>query len=104
MTLDEGNLLWLRGRARATADGNLSEALDRLVTTARTGGRQRPVRSAVGLVTIPEDDPDLTKAKATIRALFEESPSRPIFARETDVPYGSRPARPIKRRKTTHRE
>ena len=81
VTLDDSNLLWLRGRARVTSEGNLSKALDRLITDARTGGGQaKPVRSAVGLVTLPADDPDLSKGKAAVRALFEESLSRPLYA------------------------
>ena len=33
-------------------------------------------RSVVGTVTIPADDPDLTLAKADVRAIFEESLER----------------------------
>lgn len=33
-------------------------------------------RSVVGTVTIPADDPDLTLAKAEVRAIFEESLER----------------------------
>lgn len=103
VTLDESNLLWLRGRARVTSGGNLSEAVDRLITSARTGGGEaRPERSVVGTVRLPPDDPDLSKAKAAVRALFEESLSRPIFVREATEPYGTgrkdaRP-KPAKRR------
>ncbi len=89
VTLDEMNLTWLRGRARVTSKGNLSEALDRLVTQVRTGGSATPVRSVVGTVRLPADDPDLSKAKAAVRALFEESLSRPLFVHETAEPYGS---------------
>lgn len=87
VTLDEVNLTWLRGRARVTAQGNLSEALDRLLTDARTGGRRAPVRSAVGLVTLPVDDPDLAKAKAAVRQLFEDSLARPLVAWEDSTAY-----------------
>jgi hypothetical protein len=90
VTLDEANLTWLRGRARVTAGGNLSQTLDRLVTDARTGGQVKPVRSAVGLVTIPADDPDLSKAKAAIRELFEESLARPLLVRDAATAYGAR--------------
>ena len=72
-----------------TAEGNLSKALDRLITVARTGGGEaRPVRSVVGTIRLPPDDPDLTKAKEAVRALFEASLSRPIFVREIAEPYG----------------
>lgn len=88
VTLDELNLTWLRSRARLTADGNLSQALDRLVTDARTGGGTKtPVRSPVGLVTLPPDDPDLSKAKAAVRRLFEESLARPLYVREDGTRY-----------------
>lgn len=94
VTLDETNLTWLRSRARVTSGGNLSEALDRIVSDARAGGRAGPVRSVVGTVRIPPDDPDLSKAKAAVRALFEESLSRPLLAREVGEPHGGAPARP----------
>lgn len=100
VTLDELNLTWLRGRARVTANGNLSEALDRLVTDARTGGATKAaVRSAVGLVRLPPDDPDLSKAKAAVRSLFEESLARPLFVRENATPYGE-PASPVRKKRT----
>jgi hypothetical protein len=93
VTLDEGNLMWLRGRARVVAGGNLSEVIDRIVNKARTGTEEpRPIRSVVGTVRIPTDDPDLSKAKAAVRALFEESLSRPIYVRETAEPFGARTA------------
>ena len=98
VTLDEVNLTWLRGRAHATAEGNVSEALDRLLTEARSGGRRAAVRSAVGLVTIPPDDPDLSKAKAAVRELFEESLSRPLLVREDGPAYGVPPAKTRRKR------
>lgn len=92
VTLDEINLTWLRGRARVSSKGNLSEALDRLVTEVRTGGGpDRAVRSVAGTVRLPADDPDLKKAKAAIRALFEESLARPLVVREDAEPYGALP-------------
>jgi len=93
VTLDEMNLTWLRGRARVTSKGNLSEALDRLISRARTGGdAPKPIRSVVGTVRLPADDPDLSKAKAAVRALFEESLSRPLYGREPAEPYGAKTA------------
>jgi hypothetical protein len=89
VTLDEANLTWLRGRARIVAKGNLSETLDRLIADARTGGQEKAVRSVVGTVTLPADDPDLRKAKETIRALFAESLSRPLVVREPSPRYGT---------------
>lgn len=100
VTLDEVNLTWLRGRARVTARGNLSEAIDRLVTEARTGGGQStPVRSVAGTVRLPADDLELKKAKAAVRALFEASLARPLLVREGAEPYG-RPERTAHTRNT----
>lgn len=102
VTLDEGNLTWLRGRARVEAEGNLSELLDRLVTKARTGTEApQPIRSVVGTVQIPIDDPELSKAKAAVRALFQASLSRPIHIREPAEPLKSKPraARSMPRRR-----
>lgn len=103
VTLDDLNLTWLRGRARVTSKGNLSEALDRLLTEARTGGRRAPVRSAVGLVTIPPDDPHLSKAKAAVRQLFEESLSRPLLVREDGAAYDAQSPKARSRRAGTRR-
>ena len=73
-----------------TSEGNLSEALDQLVTDARTGGgADRAVRSVAGTVRLPADEPDLNQAKAVIRALFEESLARPLVVREDAEPYRS---------------
>lgn len=92
VTLDEGNLTWLRGRARVEAEGNLSELLDRLVTKARTGtDAPQSIRSVVGTVQIPIDDPDLSRARAAVRALFEASLSRPIHIREAAEPLKGKP-------------
>jgi hypothetical protein len=104
VTLDEVNLTWLRGRARVTSNGNVSSALDTLITQARTGGTSgKPVRSAVGLVAIPADDPDLSKAKAAVRALFAESLSRPLFVREDSAPSAARGSRTSRPRARTRR-
>lgn len=93
VTLDEANLLWLRGRARVTAGGNVSQLVDGLVTAARTGraGPAPPVRSVVGTIQLPADDPDLSKADEAVRALFEESLSRPLFVREPADAHRARP-------------
>lgn len=98
VTLDEMNLTWLRERARVTSQGNLSEALDRLLTDARSTGQRTVTRSAVGLVTLPADDSDLSKAKAAVRQLFEESLSRPLLVREDGGPYRAQPAKPRRKR------
>lgn len=65
VTLEEANLLWLRGRAAASKRRSLSEALDAVVTAARTGGiGAAPPTSVVGTVDIAADDPGLEHADA----------------------------------------
>jgi hypothetical protein len=83
VTLDEGNLLWLRGRSFGR--GNLSAALDDLITAARSGqlAMPAPVRSVIGTIDLPADDPSLERADAFVRDLFARSLSRPVALRET---------------------
>jgi hypothetical protein len=72
VTLDENNVLWLKGRARLSSGGTLSQTLDQLITQARTG-RVLPGRppSVVGLVDL-SDDPDLSKAEATVKQFWDQ--------------------------------
>jgi hypothetical protein len=83
LTLNETNLLWLKGRARVLAGGSLSEAVDQLIDEARAGrlGAHEPPRSVVGTIDVP-DDAVLVKAGAELRALFDASLSRAIFVHE----------------------
>lgn len=92
LTLDEGNLLWLRGRGYGR--GNLSAAVDDLITEARTGrlGETMAVRTVVGSIDLAADDPLLERADAAIRDLFTASVSRPMRVREPGSSY--RPSRP----------
>jgi len=92
LTLDEGNLLWLRGRGYGR--GNLSAAVDDLITEARTGrlGETMMVRSVVGSIDLAADDPLLERADTAIRDLFAASVSRPMRVREPSSSY--RPSRP----------
>jgi hypothetical protein len=92
VTIDESNLLWLRGRGYGR--GNLSAALDDLITAARAGrlGAPAPVRSVVGTIDLPADDPTLERSDDTIRDLFARSLSRPVFAKESGP--RPRPRRP----------
>jgi hypothetical protein len=77
VTLDEANLRWLRGRARVSSGGNLSDALDRLITAARSGGAGRiAARSVIGTVDLPVDDPELAGADEAVRALVAASLTR----------------------------
>ena len=87
LTLDEANLLWLRGRGHE--HGNLSAVVDDLITEARTGklGAARGVRSVAGTIDIAADDPLLERADTAVRELFAASLSRPMRVQETSVPY-----------------
>jgi hypothetical protein len=98
VTLEEANLLWLRGRGYGR--GNLSAALDDLISAARAGrlGIAAPVRSVVGTIDLPADDSALEHADSAIRELFAHSLSRPMLVREPRA--GERPAR---RRRTGRR-
>ena len=93
MTIDEQNLLWLR--ARGYGRGNLSAAIDDLITAARSGrlGVPPAIRSVVGSIDLPTDDPALERADAAVRDLFAASLSRPMLAREpgaAEKPKGQR--------------
>ena len=81
--MTEDNLLWLRGQAARTARGSVSEVLDRIVGEARMSGRIDPagVRSVVGSVDLPEDDPGLEQADTFIRSLFSASAQQPMLVR-----------------------
>jgi len=87
VTLDAENLLWLRARATGTKRRSLSDLLDEIVTAARVGARGASIRSVVGTVDLPADDPGLERAKASIRAEFEASLARPILIHEDKATY-----------------
>lgn len=57
ITLDESNLLWLKGWARVRAGNNLSAAVDRLIAEARAGtlGAAETPRSVAGTIAVPDD-------------------------------------------------
>jgi hypothetical protein len=93
VTLGEDNLLWLKAQAAASAKGSVSDVLDRLVSTARAAGRtdQAAIRSIRGTIDIPDDDPELERASAYVRQLFQHSLRRPILVNETPPrPRGKR--------------
>lgn len=83
LTLEETNLLWLKGRARVLAGGSLSAAVDQLIDEARAGrlGATEPPRSVVGTIDLP-DEGVLLKAGEELRGLFDASFARPIFVPE----------------------
>lgn len=94
VTIGEDNLLWLKGQAGSSAGGSVSAVLDRLVREARAGGRTDAgaIRSVVGSIDLPPDDPDLSGADTYTRNLFDRSLGRPMQVRERP------PARKGKRR------
>jgi hypothetical protein len=97
VTLDQANVAWLRGRARL-AGGNLSDALDKLVTHARTGRGALVCTntSVVGMVDLV-DDPTLAKADAAVRDGFADYVSRQFMLHE-DPPATDRRTRVKNRR------
>ena len=88
MTLDADNLVWLRGRAAQTGVRSVSELLDQLVTAARER-REGPARSVVGTIDIGASDPQLEKADAAVRRLFQSSLQRPMVVRERRARYAT---------------
>ncbi len=86
LTLDETNLLWLKGRARVLAGGSLSEAVDQLIDEARAGrlGAAETPRSVVGTIDVP-DDSALEAARVEMRDLFTASTDRPVAVQASRV-------------------
>ena len=84
LTLDETNLLWLKGRARVLAGGSLSEAVDQLIDEARAGrlGAADAPRSVVGTIDVP-DDSALGAARVEMRDLFMAAIDRPVAVQES---------------------
>jgi hypothetical protein len=99
LTLDEANLLWLRGRGYGR--GNLSAAVDNLITEARAGRLGGPprARSVVGTIDLPPDDPQLDRADSAVRNLFARSLARPMQVREgvASTPSAAGARRPRRR-------
>jgi hypothetical protein len=85
ITLDQDNLLWLRGQTAAAKGKSLSDTLDQLVTAARQAGRvaEGAMRSVAGTIDISDDDPELSGADTFVRSLFDRSGRQPFLARET---------------------
>ena len=83
VTLDQDNLLWLRGRMTGRKRRSLSDALDEVITAARLGGLgANEIRSVVGTIDIASDDPLLERADAYVRSEFERSLARPSLVRQ----------------------
>lgn len=99
LTIEQTNLLWLKGRARVVAGGSLSETVDQLITEARAGrlGQSDPPRSVIGTIDLP-DDRALLAGTDAIRGLFTDSLARPIFVHESVSGYAaSKPAKKKRR-------
>jgi len=84
VTLQQDNLLWLKGQAAARTSGNVSELVNTLIREARTAGRAHPdaIRSVAGTIDLPDEE-TLAEAGRHVRGLFERSLSRPMMVRET---------------------
>lgn len=84
ITLSQDNLLWLKGQAAQSARKSVSEVLDQIVTDARGAGwaDAASVRSVVGTIDVPDEDPGLETADAYVRALFSTSGRQPMLVRE----------------------
>ena len=98
LTLEEANLLWLKGRGYG--QGNLSAAIDDLITAARAGrlGTPAPARSVVGTIDLAADDPRLERADRAVRDLFAASLARPFGVADARASY-----EPIRRAKRSRR-
>ena len=91
ITLDQANVLWLKGQAAATPGGTVSAVVDRILSDARLAGRSSaPHRSVVNTIDLPEDDPDLARADAYVGSLVAASLPRPMVVKETRAPYKGR--------------
>lgn len=89
LTLEESNLVWLRGQTSMTGARSLSHTVDHLITLARTAGLGTPraVRSIAGTIDLDATDPQLTSANDAMRALFQESLARPLVVMEPTAPF-----------------
>ena len=89
LTLDESNLVWLRGVSARSGARSLSETVDQIVSAARESGDAHPqsIRSVVGTIDINEGDPLLEVADAVVGGLFERSLARPFLVKERKAAY-----------------
>ena len=85
VTLETDNVMWLKGRAGAEGE-SVSELIDQLVTSARTGNRAGPGRSVAGTIDIDDSDPLLERADESLRAAFDASLARPVAVKERRAP------------------
>ena len=90
VTLEAGNVTWLKGRSGATGD-SVSQIVDRIVTAARRGALAGPGQSVRGTIDIDSSDPLLEKADALVESIFEKSVARPLAIRERRRTFLSSP-------------
>ena len=94
LTLEESNLLWLRGLTSRSGARSLSETVDQLVSAARTqGAPANAVTSVVGTIDLPEDDPQLEGTRSYVRDLVAQSLGRPFLVRERKRAFSSQRSR-----------
>jgi hypothetical protein len=93
VTLEESNLVWLKGRVGARRARSISELVDRLVSSARARGSSHDATSVVGTIDIADSDPKLLDADAAVRALYRSSLGRPLLVREAAPPAKRRARR-----------
>lgn len=99
VTLEDANLLWLKGRAARRKKRSLSDALDDILTQARTGGLGADAAtSVVGTIDLAADDPGLEGADAVVRSLFDDSLRRPLLVREEPASYAAPVGKPLSRK------
>jgi hypothetical protein len=103
VTLDENNLLWLRGRMARRKRRSLSDAIDEVITAARASGALEAPRSVVGTIDLATDDPGLAHADAYTRALFTQSLSRSLTIHDESPAYQASPRRAREPVKSTRR-
>jgi hypothetical protein len=84
VTLEESNLVWLKGVTERSGARSISETLDLLVTSARARGTApaNASRSVVGSIDIGTADAALDDADRAVRDLFARSLSRPMVVKE----------------------
>ena len=92
LTLDESNLVWLRGVTARSGARSLSETVDRIVAAARENGEAHPhsVRSVVGTIDLAEGDDALEAADAIVRGMFDRSLARPVTVKEPKTRSGAK--------------
>jgi hypothetical protein len=89
LTLEDSNLVWLRGVTARSGGRSLSETVDRLITSAREAGGAAAAasRSVAGTIDISASDAALDGADVAITALFAQSLSRPMLVADARASF-----------------